>query len=220
MRLLYVIISIILGFILSGIWIGFTIGINVISDKFKLPVLMRFRTALAALLPTILILMARGQYMMNVQGASDIISWLLLIATVLITSMIITRKKEDRAIKGKDLLLFGLDGILMEIPQRLMMQSFLWYLLEIWGVENATVLSIFANAVVWCLGILTQCFMGKKKIDYDVYIELISSFVFSIGIGIVLARTELILLTMLAHFCERILSSLIFLCKRCTANKK
>lgn len=158
MRLLYVIISIILGFILSGIWIGFTIGINVISDIFKLPVLVRFRTALAALLPTVLILMARGQYMMNVQGASDIISWLLLIATVLITSMIITRKKEDRAIKGKDLLLFGLDGILMEIPQRLMMQSFLWYLLEIWGVENATVFSIFANAVVWCLML-----HGKEK---------------------------------------------------------
>ena len=40
-------------------------------------------------------------------------------------------------------------------------------------------------------------------------IDIVSSFIFSIGIGYVFVKSELILLPIIAHFLERVLSKII-----------
>lgn len=47
----------------------------------------------------------------------------------------------------------------------------------------------------------------KEKFDKSLCCELLSSFVFSIGVGIVLMRTGFIVFTMVAHFMERVVST-------------
>lgn len=209
MDYLYILLSIIIGFVLSGVWFGLSMILNIIFTKYKLYIMNRFRAAIAAVIPTTFILIVSGRYVFNLKGIFDATSWGIVALTVLVTVLIITRKSKKSTMKGKELLLYGFDGVLMEIPQRLMMQSFMWYLLELWIVENAAYYSILSTAIVWCISIIIQNFICKVKIDADTYIELLASFIFSIGIGFVFISTELILVTMFAHFCERILSKLI-----------
>lgn len=52
--------------------------------------------------------------------------------------------------KGKELLLWGIDGMIMEIPQRLMMQSFVYELLKLLGVLSLE-LVIYINKQVLLL---------------------------------------------------------------------
>ena len=55
-----------------------------------------------------------------------------------------------------------------------------------------------------------QTFLFKKLFDKDVVLDILSSLVFSSGIGYVYQQTGLIVIPMIAHFCERILSCYIF----------
>lgn len=136
------------------------------------------------------------------------------IATVVITSAIIARKKSTGYKNGKELLLWGLDGLLMEIPQRLMMQSFIYGILSSEGIPSLSLYTVLATALVWCLGILAQALLSKERFNNDLLIDIISSFVFSLGIGYVYQKTGLIVVSMIAHFCERILSCSIFVKER------
>lgn len=97
----------------------------------------------------------------------------------------------------------------MEIPQRLMMQSFVWYLLKLSNVEDAMYISIIITAIVWCCSIFIQMRLSKNKLNKKIVIELLSSFVFSMGIGYLFAYSGFIVLSMVAHFIERILSAII-----------
>lgn len=104
------------------------------------------------------------------------------------------------------MLIWGLDGLLMEIPQRLMMQSFIYGILKLLGVSLLNFCTIIATALIWCMGIVMQTFLLKKQFDEDVVFDILSSLVFSLGIGYVYQQTGLIVISMMAHFCERILS--------------
>ena len=89
----------------------------------------------------------------------------------------------------------------------MMMQSFVHALLEMWEID--TYFSVLITAIVWCVSICIQCVIMKQKFNKCVGYELLSSFVFSIGVGVVLIRTEFIVFTMVAHFIERIISTWI-----------
>ena len=110
---------------------------------------------------------------------------------------------------GKELLWYGIDGIFMEIPQRLMMQSFVWYILKQFKIDNAIVFSIFINAMIWCSSIIIQNMIFKIKFEKSTVREIFSSFFFSVGAGYILIKTEFIVFTMIAHLVERIVSTRI-----------
>ena len=94
-----------------------------------------------------------------------------------------------------------------EILQRLMMQSFVYGILKLLGVLSLTFYTVIATALIWCLAIGIQTILSKKTFSKDVFIDILASFVFSLGIGYVYQQTGFILISMIAHFFERILSS-------------
>ena len=108
-------------------------------------------------------------------------------------------------VTGKELFVYAMDGIFMEVPQRMMMQSFIYMLMEKSDI-NAYI-AVPVTALIWCISICIQCLIFKTKFDKSVLYELLSSFVFSMGVGTVLIKTEFIGFTMVAHFMERIASS-------------
>lgn len=203
-------LSILIGFLLSGIWFGL-IYINAkIFNKYKQSWLLHLNPLIASIIPTFIIAMVIGIYPVQIEGIKDLKVYLVAIMTVLITTFFITRKNPGEQKSGKDLLIYGLEGAFMEIPQRLMMQSFVYGILKVLDANFINTYTIIGTAIIWCMGLIVQAFMTGKKLDRDTKIEILASFVFSLGMGYVYQRTGFILITMVAHFCERYLSRLVF----------
>lgn len=128
------------------------------------------------------------------------------ILTILLTVFIVLKADApNRQKTAKEIFLSGLNGMMMEMPQRLMMQPFTWWLLQKFQVPNAEYYAVFTTAIIWCMGIVTQNVIGKQDFDRNLWIELLSSFVFSLGIGYVFQKSGFIVITMFAHFFERII---------------
>jgi len=197
--------AILLGMLLSGIWFGVRTILELISNKVEIKFISRFSTVLAALVPTIIVVSNGNLKLWNFGSIVGWQSWVLVLLTVIVTALVVSKNKPSNILTGKELLWYALDGVLMEVPQRMMMQSFVCLLLELWGID--AFYSALVTAIVWCISICIQCVIMKSKFDKSVVVELLSSFVFSLGVGIVLVRTEFILFTMVAHFMERIVST-------------
>lgn len=148
---------------------------------------------------------------LNIRGVKlgNIKAYLIALVTTLITTSIITRKQTIMHVKGKEILLYGFDGLMMEIPQRLMMQSFVYGMLKLLGVSSLIGYTIIATAIIWCMCIIVQSFLFRMPLHKDMLFDLLASFVFSLGIGYVYQVTGLIIISMIAHFCERIVSCYI-----------
>ena len=92
----------------------------------------------------------------------------------------------------------------MEIPQRAMMQAFVFWLLTKWSLAPAA--CVLINALIWCADILFQAFVIQKKPAIKpLVLEMFASFVFSLGIGYVFYAADCILLPVAAHAAERFL---------------
>lgn len=200
-----ILLIILCGTILSGIWFGLNIIFNIFAAKMKLKFLERYSVLFSALLPTILILQYSSLDLWKVASVKDWKSWLLVFATVVITAGIVSRNEKKDLPEGRKLFQYAVDGIIMEVPQRMMMQSFLYTLLLNEG-KNVWISSIL-TAVVWCISICIQCVIMKQRFNRSVVYELLASFVFSTGVGYALLRTEFVGFTMVAHFLERLLST-------------
>lgn len=203
-------LCVILGFLFSGVWFGLCFIMGVLMQKFKIPWLSYLNTLLASIIPIFFIVSTVGIYPIQIGGIQNIRVYTIAIVTIVITTAIITQKKLIKRKTGKEMLIWGLDGLLMEIPQRLMMQSFVYGILKLLGVSSLNLYTIIATAFIWCMGILMQTFLLKGQFDEDVIFDILSSLVFSLGIGYVYQQTGLIVISMMAHFCERILSCYIF----------
>lgn len=204
--MLPVFISLTGGILLSGVWFGLSMAMETVLDRF-FPGLGRIgQSALVVVVPAVIpvtvILALSKRTMFHVSSIADWVSWLTILLTVFLVCLIIRNRPVKRIESRKDLLADGINGIFMEIPQRLMMQTFLWYLLECLEAENAGYLAILLTAVVWCAGIVIQGMISKNT-GRGMVVELAASFIFSIGVGYALFRTELIVFTMAAHFLER-----------------
>lgn len=197
--------AVLLGTALSGIWFGIRMMLEVISSKTGIKFISQFSTVLAAIVPLGFILQSNRLQLLKMESVVDWKSWLVVGATVLITAVIVSLKESDNIPSGRELLWYALDGVMMEVPQRMMMQTFVCLLLDMLGID--IVFSVLVTAIVWCISICIQCVIMKSKFNKSVVVEIISSFIFSIGVGIVLIRTELIVFTMVAHFMERIVST-------------
>lgn len=205
MTVLNLLLVFILGILLSALW--FVLLMLIMKRWGKFAPIRRLGTVIAAAIPTIIILLASNRYYFKLSGLTDYISWIILAVTVALTSFIVSFNKADTLPKGKSLLLYGLDGALMEVPQRWMMQAFVILLLRLFGLDE--LYSIPITALVWCASICMQLALQKGKFTKKVVIDLVSSFVFSFGIGLVFIRANFIVMTMLAHFSERLLSTAI-----------
>lgn len=90
----------------------------------------------------------------------------------------------------------------MELPQRLMMQSALFALMQIGGVPDAARWAVLCCAAVWCFGIVTQAMLTKQTLDRALFAELADSLVFSIGVGYAYQQTGLLALFMARSVCS------------------
>lgn len=199
-----------IGFCLCCLWLGIQIGLDMLSRHYHWNIFPGILDALAVAPILFIIIVFSGKYMFRLSSILNGTSWIIIICTVLLTVWIASFYKhdeEDMPKTKKEFLSSGLNGLLMEVPQRWMMQTFLLYLLSFSKMENTAIISTAATATVWCIGICAEAVMEKVKPDANFWIELISSFVFSCGVGIVFAHTELILFPMVAHFMERILNN-------------
>lgn len=204
-----IIVSFALGMLLSGIWFGLVIALERISDKCKLYSISRVKSVIAAVIPTYIILKLNNHYFFNVKSVSDWKAWIEILGVAIITAFIVSKNEVETLPSGKELLWYGIDGIFMEIPQRLMMQSFVWCILKQFKIDNAIVFSIFINAMIWCSSIIIQNMIFKIKFEKSTVREIFSSFFFSVGAGYILIKTEFIIFTMIAHLVERIVSTRI-----------
>lgn len=89
----------------------------------------------------------------------------------------------------------------MEIPQRVMVQTLVYGLLM--KMHMNSVWSILITALIWCASILVQAFFVRQKNIRHLIVEVVASFVFSMGIGYVFYSSGCILIPMLAHGTER-----------------
>ena len=141
-----ILLAILLGTMLSGIWFGIRILFELLAKATKINAISRFSTVLAALVPTIIIAKYSSLGLWNVKSILDWKSWCVVVVTVLLTAVIVAVKKSPKVPEGKALAWYAMDGVMMEVPQRMMMQSFVYVLLEMWELD--VIYSVFITAIV------------------------------------------------------------------------
>lgn len=151
---MYYLLAGFLGFLLSGVWFGIQLWLTHIFFKKGCNYLTYFSPLFAACIPIVLITYLNG-YSPNLGILSNEKLWVLTATTLLVTCLIkgLSEKKHQIAEK-QELAWICMEAAFVEIAQRLMMQSFVMYLLDAWGC--ATIWCIFLNALIWCAGIVTQ----------------------------------------------------------------
>lgn len=216
MLILKLLFLLLVGVLLSGLWFVLVMLVSSLATKNGSKLLSHLGTVIAAAIPTIVILCAANNAYLNFSSVTDYASWLIIIAAVTLTSLVISRKSVPILLHGRELLLYCIDGALMEIPQRLMMQAFLLLLSD--ALDVSKYWSVIITAIVWCVSICLQSVITKSYFTMSTVLDLVSSFIFSLLVGFVFVRTYFIGFTMLAHFCERFLSTALR--KRFTLREK
>lgn len=202
--MLYPIVFII-GFLLSGIWFSFHIYV---SQKLKnTKKALMFSPLLTAIIPTIIIWLLMGDYLFHFEKLIDYKVWVIAAVTLVATcAMVMFGSRTKEAYKPTELIGMCIEAACMEIPQRAMMQAIVLWLLLKW---NLNLLScILINALIWCGDIIFQAVVIQKQVSVKKpLIEVISSFVFSIGIGYVFYAARCIILPMALHSLERFVTN-------------
>ena len=191
-----------LGFLLSGVWFGIQLWLTHTFFKKGRYRLAYFSPLFAACIPLVLIICLSGSYSPNLSSLSNGKLWALTAATLLVTCLIKgLSEKKRRTVEKRELPWICMEAAFVEIAQRLMMQSFVMYLLDAWGC--AAVWCIFLNALIWCAGIVTQGIVSRQAIGKNFVFDLIASFVFSVGCGYVFYLSGCIVFSVTAHVVER-----------------
>lgn len=166
--------------------------------KVKSKILERYSVIAASVIPLVFILKYNRLELWNYHSLADWKNWMILAVTVLLSAIVISINQVAEIPCGKELLLYALDGVCMEIPQRMMMQTFSGVLFMHWGLD--LYLSIPVTAFAWCISICIQCLICKLKFDRKIVIEIAASFLFSMGAGLLLLKSGFIGLPMAGHF--------------------
>ena len=207
---LKLLLVLVIGYLLAGVFFGLKILINIVRQKKNFMKLLEFDTLIICGILTSFIMILIGSKNYAFHDLGDWIIYPVCVGTVFMTTLIVSFRRKIKFRTGKEIALYGLDGLFMEIAQRMMMQPLLVFLLQALDVPACDVWAIILTGIVWCLGITTQNVISKAPFDKEFVIEIFSSFVFSMGIGYVYQVSGFIVLTMAAHASERIISSLIY----------
>lgn len=142
-------------------------------------------------------------YPINFESLANGRLWLIGAVTVLVScGIVLFAKRSSEA--NEPLYLRCIEAATMEIPQRVFMQTFICLLLAQFGKDARC--AIVINALVWCAGILISTFFSNSREWGKTAIELVSSFVFSLGIGYVFFESSCFVIPMVAHAMERLIS--------------
>ena len=197
--------ALIAGILLMGIWFGLEALLANAFHNRKVDFLMPYRHLFTAAVPVTVILLLDGNFYMNLSSLGNFSFWLISIAIALVSSSVTEHEKMDLHIHA--VIDKMLDGMLMEIPMRLMMQVFVWYIMRRMGAEETEYTGIVINALIWCAGIIIQNVLSKGKWNIRIIKELDASFLFSLGAGWLLAESDFIVFPMIAHALERAFSA-------------
>ena len=196
---MWYILAFFIGFCLSGVCFVINLKLQNFFVKRKLYRLQGFGLIFAAIVPTVIICI---YFSFHPFHFFNIFNWKLLmiaIATVIVVSLLINSSRVPY--KSENILIECVEAAFMEIPQRLMMQTFICGMLIANGLQAKH--CIIITALVWCASIIVQACVTRNSNCLHLVIDLLASFVFSIGIGYVFYCSECILIPMLAHGMER-----------------
>lgn len=158
-----------LGFLLSGIWYATNIFLlNIFANK-GWKVAGHFSPLLASLLPLAAISLYRGYLPLNLHMLFNYQLWAIVVATLIITCLVIRLKKTCHHNKYK-LLGLCMEAASIEIAQRLMMQTFVMLLLDHW--KCLTIWCVLINALIWCLDILVQPVLLRQPVKKEFLLNL------------------------------------------------
>lgn len=200
------IVVFLLGFTLSGVWIALNTFLYGALNK-KIKNFWVTSPAISGAIPALIIYLIVKDHPFHFDKLGDLSVWGIAVAAVIVSSIIviITRDKTKK-ISGEELKLQCLAGALMEVPQRAMMMPFVIMLLEKRGLN--TIWSVVITALVWLAGMIFQSvLMNKNFSGKTVVSEMIPALIFSLGIGYAFYTTGCILIPMVFHGLERILSN-------------
>ena len=166
-----------LGFCLSGLWFGCHTLLRPKLEAFVRGALGPLSPLLSAALPTVLVCIAARTHPFHLSALADGKLWLIAFLTVLLTCLV------------KRLLC-----PLQSVPTSGLAAH--WYLAHrgadpVWGIVLC--------GGVWCLSIAVQAAIFLEHGLRALLGDLLASFVFSLGIGLIYFRSECLLLPMLAH---------------------
>lgn len=208
------ILDITLKYMMVSIVISIIFGLTVllsllIKKRFKNEILNPYLFQLLSLCLFVIIWI---KYKSNISILStfNLLNWkniLLIFIAIVPASLIVYKGKKDKPNSAFENFL---SGISMEIPQRLLVQN----LFVILGVNSVIYmdlsLDIFLNSIIWIQFIAVQEIIYGRKITKKVAPEIFASFWFSIWVGILYRNSGNILLPMLSHGLQRILTYNIY----------
>ncbi|SCX21040.1 hypothetical protein SAMN02910339_02929 [Lachnospiraceae bacterium YSD2013] len=200
------IVVFLLGFTLSGVWIALNTFLYGALNK-KIKNFWVTSPAISGAIPALIIYLIVKDHPFHFDKLGALSVWGIAVAAVIVSSIIviITRDKTKK-ISGEELKLQCLAGALMEVPQRAMMMPFVIMLLEKRGLN--TIWSVVITALVWLAGMIFQSvLMNKNFSGKTVVSEMIPALIFSLGIGYAFYATGCILVPIVFHALERILSN-------------
>lgn len=189
-----------IGFMLSGGCFGSNLLLQRFCVRKKIYWLQGMSMVIISLIPAIIICVFFGAHPFHFILLLNWKLWILAIITVILTSLIIFIKHDSY--DEESIFKLCIESACMEIPQRIMMQTLVCGILatqqkqEIWGV--------LITALIWCASIIIQACVTKNNNWKYLFIELVASFVFSIGIGYVYYASQCLVIPMLAHAAERV----------------
>lgn len=102
-----------------------------------------------------------------------------------------------------------LEGVYMEIPQRLLSQNLLLITVGNNLIFGLLELHVLLNAILWAQFIIIQELMNKRMPSKETIYEILASVWFSIFVGILYCKTGNILVPMLCHGLERYLKFVV-----------
>lgn len=208
-EILSLIIVLSAGYLLSGIFYGLILLTGFLNSLHGWSWISRYSTLLISCFLTFCISKIIGNQEYQFRNLHHPSIYIIALITVAVTVCIILRKNDDTDRTPCEIVSYGLDGFAMEIAQRWMMQPLITWMLIRFHVSSIDFFTILLTAVIWCLGILTQAFLQRAPVDRKLILDVISSLIFSIGIGTVFQMSHFILLTMSAHVMERVISAVM-----------
>lgn len=138
----------------------------------------------------------------NINNLWNLRNILLMLLSIIPTGIIIRKRKShiDNPLEN------FLNGAMMEIPQRLLIQNLFIILGINTVIYKELTLGIFLNALVWVQFIIVQEVINKQKISSKIVPDIVASFWFSIWVGILYSITGNIVVTMITHGVQRIVA--------------
>jgi hypothetical protein len=204
--------SIILKYILISILISLIFGITVLSDKITNKINRgKFISPYFFQLWSLLIFIALwffNKSKIEIFEVSRLINWdnvVLMLMAVIPTSVIVYLGNTSRTKIPFGLVDF-INGASMEIPQRVLVQNMFVILNVDIIIYGAMTLGIFLNSLIWVQFIIVQEFICGRKITKEIMPEIIASAWFSIWVGILYSISGNIIVPMIIHGLERMVT--------------